>query len=452
MAALGNWCTRFCIAEPVFAKRNLKRSAWGVGLAVLLMTQAAAQGQAASQAGVAPTPLPPVSAPSPDVASGARGSPATSARPWIAIPRLTGRLTAADVGLVINTADPDSVAVGRHYIAARKLKPAQVLRLQLPIKPTLTPEEFEVLRQAIQRRFGPATQALALAWTVPYAVDCNAITGALALGFDPELCRNGCGASRSSRYFNAATDRPMALLGWRPAMLLAAPSVEAARAMIDRGVASDGQLAQRGRPPVSAMLLQTDDAARSVRRVLYPEPGLRRAVGVDVQVVPAAELANAKRVVMVSTGSVFPTLQPRPDWVPGGLGDHLTSFGGDLLGAHGQGTALDWIASGATASHGSVSEPCNHLQKFPHPQVLLGHYVQGATAIEAYWKSVAWPQQSLFIGEPLAAPFSPRLVATSPVQSPPVQSPPVQPALVQPPPVQPPLEEPPSAPPQSVTP
>jgi uncharacterized protein (TIGR03790 family) len=96
------------------------------------------------------------------------------------------------------------------------------------------------------------------------------------------------------------------------------------------------------------------------------------------------------------------------DWAPGGLGDHLTSTGGDLFGNHGQSTVLAWLDAGATASHGAVSEPCNHLQKFPHPQVLLGHYMQGATAIEAYWKSVAWPQQSLFVGEPLAAPFASR--------------------------------------------
>jgi hypothetical protein len=31
--------------------------------------------------------------------------------------------------------------------------------------------------------------------------------------------------------------------------------------------------------------------------------------------------------------------------------------------------------------------------------------VSGATAIEAYWKSVAWPAQGLFVGEPLAAPY-----------------------------------------------
>ena len=191
-------------------------------------------------------------------------------------------------------------------------------------------------------------------------------------------------------------------------MLLAARTVEQAKALIDRGLAADGALALRGRPPVSALLLSTEDLPRRVRMVLYPPPGLLRAVGVDVRTMPATDLAQARRVLMVTTGSVMAPVEPPPDWAPGGLGDHLTSFGGDLLGAHGHGTALDWIGSGAVASYGTVSEPCNHLQKFPHPQVLLGHYMQGATAIEAYWKSVAWPQQGLFVGDPLAAPFARR--------------------------------------------
>jgi uncharacterized protein (TIGR03790 family) len=327
---------------------------------------------------------------------------------WVALPRLTGRLHAADIGLVINSADPASVAVGEYYIVARHLAPEQVLRVDLPLKASLGRDEFERLNRAVESHFGPRTQALALAWTAPYAVECNSITGALALGFDAELCKQTCGMSRSSAYFNSASARPLVAHGWRPVMLLAARTVEQAKALIDRGVASDGTLAPPGRPPANALLLTTDDVARRVRTVLYPPPGLLRAVGVDVQVLPAADLAAAKRVLLVTTGSVRVALEPAPDWLPGGLGDHLTSFGGDLLGLHGQSTAFDWIASGATASHGAVSEPCNHLQKFPHPQLLLGHYVQGATAIEAYWKSVAWPQQSLFVGEPLAAPFSRR--------------------------------------------
>ncbi len=326
---------------------------------------------------------------------------------WLSAAPVTGRLQAADIGLVINTADPYSVQVGEYYIQQRKLAPEQVLRLQLPVKPSLDAAEFETLRTAIGRRFGAATQALALAWTTPYAVDCSSITGALAMGLDTQFCKQSCGVSRPSPYFNSPSIRPYADFGWRPSMLLAAKSVEQAHALIDRGVAADSSTAWRGRSSLSVMLLSTDDAARRVRMALYPPPGLLRGPGVDVRVQPAAELAKARQVLMVITGSVQVPAEPAIDWVPGGLGDHLTSFGGDLTGAHGQGTALDWIASGATASHGSVTEPCNHLQKFPHPQLLLLHYLQGSSVIEAYWKSVAWPQQALFIGEPLAAPFAP---------------------------------------------
>ena len=310
------------------------------------------------------------------------------------------------MGLVINTADPASVQVGQRYIAARKLAPWQVLRLALPVKTQLSREEFEVLARAVQSRFGSRTQALALAWAAPYAVECNAITAALTLGFDAEACKPGCAPSRPSRYFNAATVRPWGELGLRPSMLLTAGTVEQTKALIDRGVAADGSLLLRGRPPVNVMLLRTEDAPRRVRMGLYPPAGLLPAVGVNVQIVPTADLATAKRVLMVTTGSTHAPVSPAPDWVNGGLGDHLTSSGGDLFGGHGQGTAVDWIVSGATASYGSVSEPCNFPQKFPHPQVMLLHYLQGSTAIEAYWKSVAWPQQGLFVGEPLAAPFA----------------------------------------------
>jgi hypothetical protein len=36
---------------------------------------------------------------------------------------------------------------------------------------------------------------------------------------------------------------------------------------------------------------------------------------------------------------------------------------------------------------------------------LIDQYYRGATLIEAYWKSVQWPGQGLFVGEPLAQPF-----------------------------------------------
>ncbi len=68
-----------------------------------------------------------------------------------------------------------------------------------------------------------------------------------------------------------------------------------------------------------------------------------------------------------------------------------------------------WLEAGATASYGTVVEPCNHRQKFPLPGIAMFHYALGASAIEAYWKSVAWPGEGVFVGDPLARPFAPNL-------------------------------------------
>lgn len=355
--------------------------------------------------------------PAPPEAGGVPASAASAARPQAPrpvltpVPRVTGRLRSADIGLVINTADPYSVEVGEFYAKARKLKPAQVLRVQVPIKATLTPEEFQALRKAIDAHFGSSTQALALAWSAPYAVSCNSITGALTLGFDPAPCQDGgstCAPTRPSPYFNTATIRPYAGLGVRPSMLIAAKDVAGAKALIERGVKSDGTLGLRGVPAAHAYFFTTSDRARSVRSPLFPPSGAMPAIGVAVHHERKQEPDPVERVVLFQTGATHVAKLDNIGWLPGALADHLTSFGGLLDGRSGQMSAVEWIAAGATASYGTVSEPCSHPQKFPHPQVLLLNYVQGATAIEAYWKSVAWPQQGVFIGEPLAAPFARR--------------------------------------------
>lgn len=323
------------------------------------------------------------------------------------VPVVLDRLRAADIGLVINQRDPYSVAVGAHYASARGLKPQQILRVDLPVQSVLSVQEFAALQQAIQAHFGYATQALALAWVAPYAVNCNSLGGALALGYDEALCQNSCAASRESPYANARTSRPYTDLRLRPSMHLAARSIDEAKAMIDRGVRADGTLAAPGAVPVEALFVATSDASRNVRVALYPPERATPFRGVKIRRVQGLANTASDRLLLASVGAAELKDLPESVFVPGALADHLTSSGGDLLGQHGQSPAWLWIAAGATASHGAVSEPCNHLHKFPHPGWLLDHYVQGSTAIEAYWKSVMWPQQSLFIGEPLAAPFAP---------------------------------------------
>jgi uncharacterized protein (TIGR03790 family) len=93
-------------------------------------------------------------------------------------------------------------------------------------------------------------------------------------------------------------------------------------------------------------------------------------------------------------------------WLPGAAADHLTSFGGVLPDGNGQMPATEWLRAGATASYGTVAEPCNYADKFPRASVLVGRYRRGDTLLEAYWKSVRWPGQGLFLGEPLARPWA----------------------------------------------
>jgi uncharacterized protein (TIGR03790 family) len=336
-------------------------------------------------------------------ASAASGPPP---RQWMSPPRVFGRLTAKDLGVVINTDDPYSVQVGEYYAKARGIAATRVLRVKLPIKSTLTPGEFEVLKKQIDDFFGPKVQALALTWRLPYGVECNSITGALALGYDPKVCSNSCMATKPSTYFASVSTKPYTDHGMRLSMLLAAKDADSAKALIDRGVRSDGTLGLRGAPPVAAHFVTTSDAVRSVRQTLFPPAGRNPAVGLDVYLDQTDALKNATRVVLYETGLTQVDFLDTNEFVPGALGDHLTSFGGILDKPHGQMTVLSWIEAGVTASYGTTSEPCAHPQKFPHPQALIGFYLQGATALEAYWKSVAWPQQGLFVGEPLAAPFA----------------------------------------------
>jgi uncharacterized protein (TIGR03790 family) len=338
--------------------------------------------------------------------SAAASVPSIVVQRWFSVPRVNGHLASRDLGLLINTDDPYSVQVGEYYAKARGLPESQILRVKLPIKSALTREEFTELSEQINSFYGDRVQALALAWRLPYAVDCNSITGAITLGFDAKLCAKTCAPpSKPSRYFGSASTRPFKDYGMRLSMLLAAPSFNSAKAMIDRGVQSDGTMGLRGAPPANVHLVSTSDSVRSVRQYLFPPPGPVPQLGLNIHLDKTDALKNSSRVLMYITGRAQVDYIDTVDFLPGALADHLTSFGGMLDKPHGQMTVLSWIDAGATASYGTTSEPCAHLQKFPHPQALLLFYAQGGTALESYWKSVAWPQQGLFVGEPLAAPF-----------------------------------------------
>lgn len=325
-----------------------------------------------------------------------------------------GRTAGADTALrpeqlavVINEADPDSIEVGAYYVRRRAIPAANVVRVSMPGKPRrISPQRLRLLRQEIDSRLGPQVRAVLMVWTAPYAVDCNGLTAAYTLGFDAAQCRDTCAPGKPSPVFNARAGELAGQAhpahGLRLAMLLPTDSIDGARALIDRGVAAGFRTL-----PATAYYLSTSETARNARSGFFPPPGRIAARRLRTAVLRADALDGAGDVLVYQTGMARVAKLETLGFVPGALADHLTSLGGDLLGEHGQMSSLRWLEAGATASYGTVSEPCNHWQKFPNPSVLLRHYLAGDTALEAYWKSVAWPAQGVFIGEPLARPYRP---------------------------------------------
>jgi uncharacterized protein (TIGR03790 family) len=337
-------------------------------------------------------------------------APAGTEARWARMPKLYGRITANELGLVINTADPYSVAVGERYAKRRGIPAAQILRVELPVRFYLTRDEFTALDQTIRDKMPEHVNGLALAWVQPYVVECNSLTSALGMGLQPNVCAQTCAATRPSPYTGYFGSRPWLVVGLRPTMQLAAHSVPAAFAMIERGIASDHTLAGGAAEPAMAYLASTPDGARNVRERLFPPAGpVPGAAGFAVARVKSTALPPLRRTLIYETGLERVPVPLAHEWLPGALADHLTSFGGQLdrTGGDGQMNVLDWIDAGATATYGTVTEPCNHVQKFPNPQALILSYAQGVSALEAYWHSVAWPGQGVFVGEPLAAPFAP---------------------------------------------
>ena len=310
-------------------------------------------------------------------------------------------LSAAQLGVIVNDDDPDSVAIAAYYLDKRGIPADNLIHVRFkPGRAALTRDEFAKLKRRVDQATPKGVQAFALTWAQPYRVDCMSITSAFAFGFDPAFCASGCKPTRPSPYFNSSVALPYATYKIRPAMSLAATSVAEAKKLIDRGVASD-----HSNPAATAYLVSTGDTARNVRAASYDATRTLMQPVIPTEIVRAEALEKKPDVMFYFTGRTHVDALASNTFLPGAVADHLTSAGGDLFGTF-QMSVLRWLEAGATGSYGAVVEPCNFPTKFPVPGLVMAHYLQGETLIEAYWKSVQMPGQGIFVGEPLARPFA----------------------------------------------
>lgn len=329
----------------------------------------------------------------------ATGAGRAAQTPELVLPR--HRLLPAELAVIVNDLDPLSVQVGDYYRRVRGIPAGNLLHVRFtPGRSRMPRAEFEPLYDRLQRDTPAGIQAYAITWAAPYRVDCMSITAAISFGFDRAYCsRRRCAATRHNPYFASTSSAPWDDYGVRPSMALAATGFDQAKALIDRGIQSDG-----AQPAGTAYLVSTSDRARNVRAAYYPDIAARMADWIDSEIVHAEGIQNRTDVLFYITGKVRVPHLETVKFLPGAIADHLTSAGGRLTDSR-QMSALRWLEAGATGSYGTVVEPCNVAGKFPHPGVLMEAYGAGRTLLEAYWQSVQQPGEGIFIGDPLAAPY-----------------------------------------------
>lgn len=334
--------------------------------------------------------------------SGTTGEPVM---PQVLLPRTS--ITADELGVLVNDADPQSVTVATYYIAARGIPEANVVHLNLPVAAVLGVEDFAAATATVEATLPPEIQALAITWTQPYRVDCMSVTSAFALGYSTDYCSTPCSPTAEVPTYDAPTVAPYTDHGIRPTMMLAGDDTTEIQALIDRGVAADGT-----RPFGDGYLVRTTDAARSVRYLefmstvdLFDHDGGLNLTYVDNGAGTGLDyIENTTDVMFYFTGLQSVPQIATNTYLPGAMADHLTSYGGEVP-VSSQMSIVQWLKAGATGSYGTVVEPCNFTAKFPESSVAMSHYFRGQTLVEAYWKSVRTPGEGLFIGEPLARPW-----------------------------------------------
>src|SRR5262249_11411025 len=148
----------------------------------------------------------------------------------------------------------------------RRIPAGNVVHVRFPVGASELPvAEFRRVKADVDASTLAGVQAYVLTWAAPYRVGCMSITSAFAFGYDPSYCASGCSPTRLSAYFDSASRAPAMDLRMRPTMMLGGRNLFEIKALIDRGVASDGTF-----PRGTAYLLLTSDRARDSRALLYP--------------------------------------------------------------------------------------------------------------------------------------------------------------------------------------
>ena len=181
----------------------------------------------------------------------------------------------AEIAVLINDNDPQSVDVARYYQQKRHIPDQNMIHVnfdQTKLYPGFTanngldPNDFALLKAQVDKAVGPQIQAQVVTWSKPFRIASfnyyptnYSITSALTFGIDPGYAGiPSCNPMPNNPYYNSTSSAPYTDFRIRPTMMLAGVSTDSVKATIDKGAAADASF-----PTGVGWFVRTADAVRS---------------------------------------------------------------------------------------------------------------------------------------------------------------------------------------------
>ncbi len=333
-----------------------------------------------------------------------------------------------NVIVVVNQNSSNSLQLGNDYCQRRGVPPQNLFRMTGWTGGPVSWQESDftnfllnpLLAMISSRGLTNQAHIILLSMDIPYRVigdgglsdSQNSTTSALFYGFKtntapppnlPDTCSLPTDSTNSYAYSElpfAQSPPQTAPTNAFLAMMLTDTNLAQAESTLENGLAGDSSF-----PPQTVLLEKTSDTARNVRFLIFDNAVQECRASGDYAVMRTNSDSTA---LLESRGldtglTVFPLSAGA--FVPGAVADNLTSFGGYIFESPGQTTLLAFLEAGASASYGTIIEPCNYTYKFSDPMVYF-YQNRGFCLAEAYYQSLANPYQGLMVGEPLSAPFA----------------------------------------------
>ncbi len=326
-----------------------------------------------------------------------------------------------NVVVMVNQDSSESVQLGNYYCERRQVPPQNLLRINWagPNTEWALPDFATTLLDPLlsmlsSRQLTNQVDYVVLSMDIPYQVSSpnsvalNSTTSALFYGFKPDANDATCSLAPGSDNLYAGSEdvfraTPPIQAGsnsWLATMITSS-NLAMAMQIVDQGVASDATF-----PTQTVYLQKSFDVARNVRYVEFDNAIFDTRLRGNYSLVRTNEssIQGYGYILGAQTG-LSGYLVTGVSFAPGAIADNLTSFGGYLFQSSGQLDLLSLLAAGATASYGTIQEPCNYLQKFPAALDYL-YQARGFSLAECYYQALTNPYQGVIVGEPLAAPFA----------------------------------------------